>query len=91
MVSSLVNGPICNLNETMRQVTLDYIAVNGPFLVCNFHHERPFMAMLMSHSRGTCLIIIFFEVSMSVISIWRLSTKNRPYSNYSFTLRLNHG
>ena len=43
----------------MRQGPLERdinIAVNGQFLVRNLHQERSFMAMLISHSRGTCLI-----------------------------------
>ena len=44
----------------MRQVPLECdisIAVIGLFLVRNLHEEWPFMAMLISCSRGTCLIL----------------------------------
>ena len=64
----------------MRQVPLEHdinITANGQFLVRNLHQEQPFMAMMISHSRGTCLtnvgvvhknfmthnFIIFFENS----------------------------
>ena len=33
------------------------IAVNGPFLVHNLHQVGPFVAMLISRSRGTYLIL----------------------------------
>ena len=44
----------------MRQVPLECdisIVVIGLFLVRNLHEEWPFMAMLISCSRGTCLIL----------------------------------
>ena len=43
----------------MRQVPLVRdinIAVNGPFWVEVVNQEHPFTAMLISRSRGTCLI-----------------------------------
>ena len=53
----LTLGP--NIGKEMRQVPLERdinIAINGQFLVRNLHQERPFMAMLISRCRGTCLI-----------------------------------
>ena len=44
---------------SMRQVPLEHdinIAVNGPFWVEVANQEHPFTAMLISRSRGTCLI-----------------------------------
>ena len=44
----------------MRQVPLEYdinIAMNGPFWVEVANPENPFTAMLISRSRGTCLIL----------------------------------
>ena len=43
----------------MRQVPLERdinIAINGPFWVEVANPEHPFTAMLISRSRGTCLI-----------------------------------
>ena len=43
----------------MRYVPLEHdinIAVNDPFRVEVANPEHPFTAMLISHSRGTCLI-----------------------------------
>ena len=45
----------------MRQVLLErdiLIAINGPFWVEVAHPEHPFTAMLISRSRGTCLICL---------------------------------
>ena len=45
--------------KQMRQVPLECdinIAVSGPFWVEVANPEHPFTAMLISHSRGTCLI-----------------------------------
>ena len=44
---------------TMRQVPLErdiIIAISGPFWMEVANPEHPFTAMLISHSRGTCLI-----------------------------------
>ena len=38
------------------------IARNGPFLVEVANQEHPFKAMLISHSRGTCLIVWFLPL-----------------------------
>ena len=43
----------------MRQVPLErdiIIAISGPFWMEVANPEHPFTAMLISHSRGTCLI-----------------------------------
>ena len=45
----------------MRQVPLERdinIAINGPFWVEVANPEHPFTAMLISYSRGTCLIVL---------------------------------
>ena len=59
---------------SMRQVPLECViifAVNGPFLVRNLHQERPFMAILISRSRGTCLITeLFDQISLLSADLW---------------------
>ena len=40
------------------------IVINGPFWVEVANQEHPFTAMLISHSRGTCLIV-------NVLSLFR--------------------
>ena len=58
---------------TMKQVPLECdinIAVNGCSGFATSSQKGPFMAMLISHSRGTCLIIELqnWEVQVSRVS-----------------------
>ena len=52
------------------------IAVNGPFWVEVANQEHPFTAMLISRSRGTCLIkeeasSMEIEISLLLEVVWR--------------------
>ena len=54
-----IDGDKSRLGNVMRQVPPEHdtnIAVNGPFRVEVANPENPFTAMLISRSRGTCLI-----------------------------------
>ena len=57
---------------TMRHVPLERdinFAVNGPFWAEVANQEYPFMVMLISHSRGPCLIpILNLEMMCTVMT-----------------------
>ena len=63
----------------MRQVPLERdvnIAISGPFWVEAANPEHPFTAMLISHSRGTCLIACEGSMSRSqFVAVWSYSKR----------------
>ena len=78
----ILEGLNIEVEWSMRQVPLERdinIDVNGSFLVRNLHHERPFMSMLISCSRGTCLI-------QSIIS-WQKNMRGKFKIEYLLTSR----
>ena len=48
------------------------IGINGPFWVEVMNPEHPFTAMLISRSRGTCLIRILGHFEAKKPQFWRL-------------------